>query len=96
MPLTVISTDQHDRPAFVCDACGREITRVSEGNYHWTMGGEVYFSHRSACCCAVDERYQTPFCNQLEDFFFFLVNNLKYGEAEKRDAEARYRFFQGI
>jgi hypothetical protein len=69
MPLKMSDFGPGERPAIFCDGCGEEITDVAEGNYHWSDGQTVYFSHKSNCCWVVDRKFKTPCGMGLEDFF---------------------------
>jgi len=63
-----------ERPAIFCDACGQEITDVRDGNAHWD-DGPFFFSHK-ACCHVVDEKFDTPCCQGLDEFVWYLAHNL--------------------
>ena len=86
MPLTVIDFGPACRPAFICDACGQEIKKTSEGNYHWSgpHGPKdrptVYFSHKSACCIHVDEKFDTLSYDDLDEFFVIFTRNMKWDQ----------------
>lgn len=84
MPLTCFDYGPGERPAIICDACGKEINTAEEGNYHWAADAEgaakpvVYFSHKSNCARLVDEKFKTPSCMGLDHLLLCLVNNLKW------------------
>ena len=83
-------------PAIFCDACGKEIERVEDGNFHWRTdeepnGAAVYFSHKSVCCAVVDRQEKTANSLDLSDFLLVLTVNLGF-DLEK--AKAKQRVFQ--
>ena len=37
MSLMIVVKDDLSCPIVICDYCGREITKASDGNYEWDM-----------------------------------------------------------
>jgi len=95
MPLRAIDFGPGERPAIFCDACGKEITRTEDGNYHWHSRVEgadqqtVYFSHKSDCCAVVDQQFETTCCMELDHFLLCLVKNMRW---DQKKAESTQRF----
>jgi hypothetical protein len=85
MPIKIVrpDPDQCGIPAIFCDACGKEIEHVDDGNFHWRSddelpGATLYFSHRSACCSIVDRREKTANAMNLDDLMLALTVNLGF------------------
>jgi hypothetical protein len=98
MPIRIVDAGRCSRPAFFCDACGEEIKRADDGNYHWRgadekpRGAEIYFSHKR-CCITVDRARATESCMGLDDFLFFLTHNTK---CDLKKSGATAIFLQGL
>jgi hypothetical protein len=97
MPIRIVDSKHGSRPAFFCDACGEEIKRADDGNYHWRWrdeeargGAHPYFSHKR-CCLAVDRAEKTSSAMGLDDFLFFLTHNTK---CDLKKAKAKALMFQ--
>jgi hypothetical protein len=94
MPLKVIDYGPGERPAIFCDACGKEITRAADGNYHWHSqvdGADpqaVYYSHKSECCDVVDLQFKTTCCMELDHFLLCFVKNMQW---DQKKAESTQR-----
>jgi hypothetical protein len=94
MPIKIVNGGYGGRPAILCDGCGREITSVDRGNYHWRWpdedrGADLYFSHKE-CCSFVDDRENTEACLELGDLLLCLTVNLEY---DHKRAMAKEEFF---
>jgi len=57
VPLTIVTRAHRSCPAILCDHCGQEIRRATDGNYHWRMDLDgpqpVAFTHKG-CCTAFE------------------------------------------